>query len=68
VLEADNQLGEPFFENCLIENISTRATEPLKSVLDGILANALAFSDEGNFDDKVCLLGIDIAWSRIEPS
>jgi phosphoserine phosphatase RsbU/P len=64
VLEAENQLGEPFFENRLVENISCRSKAPLESTLDGILASVLAFSEEGSFDDDVCLLGIDIAWSR----
>ncbi len=60
VLEAENRDGEPFFENRLIEKISSQREQPLESLLDGILSSVLAFSEDENFDDDVCLLGLDI--------
>ena len=60
VLEAENQSGEPFFENRLMEIIGAKATEPLEAVLDGVLSSVLAFSEGQHFDDDVCLLGIDV--------
>ncbi|MBC8001548.1 MAG: serine/threonine-protein phosphatase, partial [Opitutaceae bacterium] len=60
VLEAENQSGEPFFENRLMEIIGAKAGEPLESLLDGVLSSVLAFSEGQRFDDDVCLLGIDV--------
>ena len=66
VLEAENQSGEPFFENRLMEIIATKSHDPLESLLDGILTSVLAFSEGQRFDDDVCLLGIGI--TRVNPS
>ncbi len=63
VLEAENQSGEPFFENRLMEIIERKSGEPMESLLDGILASVLAFSDNQHFDDDVCLLGIEVGRS-----
>jgi len=60
VLEAENQSGEPFFENRLMEIIGLKSQDPLESLLDGILSSVLAFSEGQRFDDDVCLLGIGI--------
>ncbi|MEO5916483.1 MAG: SpoIIE family protein phosphatase [Luteolibacter sp.] len=61
VLEAENQSGEPFFENRLMEIIRNQSDEPLEQLLDGILSSVLAFSEGQHFDDDVCLLGIEIS-------
>ena len=66
MLEAENQSGEPFFENRLMEIIATKSHDPLESLLDGILTSVLAFSEGQRFDDDVCLLGIGI--TRVNPS
>ncbi|MES2920104.1 MAG: SpoIIE family protein phosphatase [Verrucomicrobiota bacterium] len=60
VLEAENQSGEPFFENRLMEIVGLKSQDPLESLLDGILSSVLAFSEGQRFDDDVCLLGIGI--------
>ncbi len=60
VLEAENQSGEPFFEDRLMEIIGMKSSAPLESLLDGILSSVLAFSEGQRFDDDVCLLGIAI--------
>jgi sigma-B regulation protein RsbU (phosphoserine phosphatase) len=60
VLEAENQSGEPFFENRLMEIIAMKAEEPLESLLDGVLQSVLGFSEGQRFDDDVCLLGIEL--------
>lgn len=60
VLEAENQSGEPFFENRLMEIIGRKSGEPLEILLDDILSSVLAFSDGQHFDDDVCLLGIEV--------
>lgn len=60
VLEAENQEGEPFFEQRLIEIVAGSAKESLNATLDGILSSVLAFSEGRHFDDDVCLLGVDM--------
>jgi len=60
VLEAENQSGEPFFENRLMEIIAMKMADPLESLLDGVLSSVLAFSEGQRFDDDVCLLGIEV--------
>jgi phosphoserine phosphatase RsbU/P len=60
ILEAENQSGEPFFENRLMEIIGTKLADPLESLLDGVLSSVLAFSEGQRFDDDVCLLGIEV--------
>jgi phosphoserine phosphatase RsbU/P len=64
VLEAENQSGEPFFENRLMEIISLKSTDPLEELLEGILSSVLAFSESKHFDDDVCLLGIEVHHSN----
>ena len=59
VLEAENQQGEPFFENRLMEIITQSADAPLEGLLDGILSRVLAFSEAQHFDDDVGLLGLE---------
>jgi sigma-B regulation protein RsbU (phosphoserine phosphatase) len=65
VLEAENQSGEPFFENRLMEIVSTKSGDSLDSLLDGVLSSVLAFSEGQRFDDDVCLLGIDVAHRQL---
>ncbi len=60
VLEAENQRGEPFFENRLMEIIAMKSGNSLESMLDGVLSSVLAFSEGQRFDDDVCLLGFDL--------
>ena len=61
VIEAENQQGEPFFENRLMEIIARNSGEPLGDMLDGILKSVLDYSKTLHFDDDVCLLGVDIS-------
>lgn len=63
VLEAENQQGEPFFENRLIEIIAGHTGDTLDHLLDDILTSVLDFSQARQFDDDVCLLGIEITHS-----
>ena len=60
VLEAENKVGEPFFENRLMELISEGTGQSLDEMLDGILSTVLAFSEGKRFDDDVCLLAMEM--------
>jgi len=61
ILEAENQQGEPFFEQRLLELIASHSGDTLDHLLDEILSSVLAFSQARQFDDDVCLLGIDVS-------
>lgn len=60
VLEAENQIGEPFFEKRLMAIVEAAKREPLNGMLDRILQSVLDFSQAKHFDDDVCLLGVEI--------
>jgi sigma-B regulation protein RsbU (phosphoserine phosphatase) len=61
ILEAENPLGEPFFENRLMEVIARNSSQSLDGTLDAVLASVLAFSETRHYDDDVCLLGVQIS-------
>ncbi len=61
IFEAEDPHGEPFDQQRLIQIIADHAGQPLEVLLDAILAGVLAFSQTQNFDDDVCLLGVEIA-------
>lgn len=60
ILEAENREGEPFFEKRLLENVASHSSCALPELLDSILESVLAFSEAKQFDDDVCLLGLEI--------
>ncbi|MFT4176629.1 MAG: SpoIIE family protein phosphatase [Luteolibacter sp.] len=60
VLEPENQHGEPFFEQRLMEHIRSHSEVSLDALLDSTLRKVLEFSDNHHFDDDVCLLGIEL--------
>jgi sigma-B regulation protein RsbU (phosphoserine phosphatase) len=60
ILEAENDVGEGFFEQRLMEVVRTRLDEPLEEMLDGIIATVLGFAEGDHFDDDVCLLAVEI--------
>jgi sigma-B regulation protein RsbU (phosphoserine phosphatase) len=63
VVEAESPSGEPFFESRLMEIIHGKSSESLENLLDGILSSVLAFSERKQFDDDVCLLGLELSRS-----
>jgi len=64
ILEAQNQEGEGFFEQRLMEVVAALPDAKLDGLLDGILKRVLEFSQSLHFDDDVCLLGLEV---RREP-
>ena len=61
VIEAENQQGEPFFQNRLMEIIGQNSDEAIDDILDSILKSVLSYSKSQHFDDDVCLLGLDLS-------
>ena len=60
VLEAENEAGEQFLENRLLDIAGRDSEKALDAWLDTILDTVLDFSEGHHFDDDVCLLGIEI--------
>jgi serine phosphatase RsbU (regulator of sigma subunit) len=60
ILEAQNEEGECFFEERLLEAVADAPDGGLDELLDGILKRVLEFSESLHFDDDVCLLGLEL--------
>jgi sigma-B regulation protein RsbU (phosphoserine phosphatase) len=60
LLEAENESGEAFLETRLIETLGECRKQTLDKTLDAVLERVLEFSRNDQFDDDVCLLGVDI--------
>lgn len=60
ILEAENDRGEPFLENRLMEYLRGCRCGHLDEMLDGVLGRVLDFSESHHFDDDVCLLGMEV--------
>lgn len=60
IIEAQNDSGEAFFEQRLMEVVESSSAKPLNEMLDEILGTVLAFSESRHFDDDVCLLGMQV--------
>lgn len=60
VLEAENRLGEPYFEGRLMEIIRSQSQLSGGDLLDEILASVLDHSNKEHFDDDVCLLAVEV--------
>lgn len=64
VIEAENESGEPFFENRLIEIVEQNRDKGVEGLLDGIISKVLTFSESQRFDDDVCLLVFEMVRGR----
>ena len=60
ILEAENDEGEPFLEQRLLETAEDCRGESLEDMLDFVLSRVLQYSDGHHFDDDVCLLGMEL--------
>jgi sigma-B regulation protein RsbU (phosphoserine phosphatase) len=60
VLEAENDEGEPFMDQRLLQIASQDPEKDIEEWLESIIETVLDFSDSHHFDDDVCLLGLHI--------
>jgi sigma-B regulation protein RsbU (phosphoserine phosphatase) len=60
VLEAENELGEPFLEKRLLGIAEKGGASLLESWLDTILETVLSFAEGHHFDDDVCMLAVNV--------
>lgn len=60
VLEAENDEGEQFMDQRLLQIASQDPKKDIEEWLESIIETVLDFSDSHHFDDDVCLLGIHL--------
>jgi sigma-B regulation protein RsbU (phosphoserine phosphatase) len=59
--EAPNEAGEEFGLERLHAAVRQRARLPLGELMDGLIAEVRAHTEGNEFDDDVCLLGMEVA-------
>jgi phosphoserine phosphatase RsbU/P len=60
VLEAENDEGEQFMDQRLLNVASDNPQKDIEDWLESIIETVLNFSDSHHFDDDVCMLGLHI--------
>lgn len=68
ILEAENEDGEPFLEQRLMETAADCREKSLEEMLDVVLTRVLHYSEGHHFDDDVCLLGLELAELPAKPA
>lgn len=61
IYETDNRMCDNCPEELFLSFFRTRIKEPLPSILDGVLKDALAFAEGRHFIDDVCLVAAELA-------
>jgi sigma-B regulation protein RsbU (phosphoserine phosphatase) len=59
--EATNPLGEEYGQERLLADVKESTHLPTDQLLDGLLGRVKRFSLAQDFDDDVCLVGVDVA-------
>ena len=60
IFEIENQAGEALLQNRLVRVVGEAKSEGLGGLLDEVLERVLAFAETRQFDDDVCLLGVEL--------
>ena len=60
IFELTGQDQTEFGTDRLIEAIASRSKMPTKNIIETVLAEARAYSVTGDFEDDVCIIGIDL--------
>ena len=64
--EVENPAGELYETRRFGEALASRLQSPAAELLDGLVADAKAFSGEESFEDDVCLVAVEVA--RLAPA
>ena len=59
--EMDNQAGQEYGQDRLLEAVQKRCFLPPEKLFDELLLGAREFSSGREFDDDVCLVGLEVA-------
>ncbi|HEX8551403.1 MAG TPA: PP2C family protein-serine/threonine phosphatase [Abditibacteriaceae bacterium] len=63
LVEIENHNGEEFDETHLMAAITQRASQAPAQLLDELLAEARSFAPHGEFEDDICLMGVEVTSS-----
>jgi len=58
--EVENNAGVPLEMDDIISNLEASSSDPLETSLDRLLDHARRHASQGEFDDDVCLLAMDV--------
>ncbi len=61
IFEIENRDGEALLQNRLVRVVRDATSDTLEDLLGEVLERVLAFAETNQFDDDVCLLGMDLA-------
>ena len=59
--EADNAAQEEYGHERMLAAVRLRCQEPTEKILDALLEDVRGFSGEKEFEDDVCLVGVEVA-------
>jgi len=60
IFEVENRAGEAFLQNRLVQVVEEARGEGVEASLDHVLQRVLSFAESQQFDDDVCLLGMEL--------
>jgi sigma-B regulation protein RsbU (phosphoserine phosphatase) len=60
IFEIENRAGEALLQNRLVQVVREAEAQSLEHLLGEVLERVLAFAETKQFDDDVCLLGVDL--------
>ena len=58
--EVQNKEGELYTQGLLVNNVQRRMELPAAQLFDEVIAEVRHYSDEGQFTDDVCLVGLEV--------
>lgn len=61
IIEVENREGEAFLQNRLVQVVSEEQPEGVDALLERVLTRVRSFAVSRQFDDDVCLLGMEIS-------
>ena len=64
IYEVTNEQGEEFGQERLLEAVRRRIQVPAEQLFTELLSEVKKFSGGGEFEDDVCLVGVEMAGSR----
>lgn len=60
IFEVENSAGEAFLQNRLVKVVAEASGKGIDDTLDLVLERVLSFAESRQFDDDVCLLGMEL--------
>lgn len=61
LFEVENEAGDFYSQEDLLESVRRHAKQPTRTMFDQVLADIHGFTQRRDFDDDVCVVGIEVA-------